>query len=159
MLNRSKHNTCSISNVFTSFHVWKTSMVCTLVLSMSQVLLKLIMQTNSSEPGRRPLDSSGYRHILTPADGFNKINNKICLPREVSGIANPILVILISTLLFARGPQIVFPWTKQLWLGWKYCSVMLKQHLLPHQSTRHRSRREDCRTESPLNVAYQVSTC
>lgn len=55
------------------------------------------------------MDSSGYRHILPPADGFNKINNKICLPRKISGIANPILVILIFTLLFARGPQIVFP--------------------------------------------------
>jgi len=39
------------------------------------------------------------------------------------------------------------------------CSVMLKQHLLPHQSTHHRSQREDCCTESHLNVAYQVSTC
>lgn len=39
------------------------------------------------------------------------------------------------------------------------CSVMHKQHLLPSQSTRHRSPREDCRSESLLNVPHQVSTC
>lgn len=39
------------------------------------------------------------------------------------------------------------------------CSVMHKQHLLPSQSTWHGSLREECRSESLLNVAHQVSTC